>query len=192
MAILPIVTYDDDVLRKKAKPVEALTDEVSTLIDDMFETMYNSDGVGLAAPQVGRLLRIFVVDADPMSEDNDVPKHGPVAMINPKIVFTGDEEVEMEEGCLSIPGVNAAISRPETIRVAYRDEHFEEQTLEVGGWLARVIQHEKDHLDGVLFLDHLNMFKRKLLSGKLREIAEGRKETSYPLVPKKKAPTSTS
>lgn len=192
MAILPIVTYDDDILNKKAEPVEALTDEVTVLIDDMFETMYNSDGVGLAAPQIGRLLRIFVVDADPMSEETDLPTHGPIAMINPRIVFTSDEQVEMEEGCLSIPGVNAMISRPEMIRVVYRDEEFEEQTLEVGGWLARVIQHEKDHLEGILFLDHLNMFKRKLLSGKLREIAEGRKETTYPLVPKKKAPTSTS
>lgn len=190
MAILPIVTYDDKILKKKARPVEELTEEVGTLIEDMFETMYNSDGVGLAAPQVGKLLRIFVADADPMAKDEEEPLHGPIAMVNPKIVFTGDEEVEMEEGCLSIPGVNAAISRPETIKVTYRDEEFEPQTLEVGGWLARVIQHENDHLDGILFLDHLSMFKRKLLSSKLREIAEGRKETEYPLVPKKVKSTS--
>lgn len=190
MAILPIVTYDDDILKKKAEPVEELTEEVSILIEDMFETMYNSDGVGLAAPQVGRLLRIFVADAGPMAKDEEQPLHGPIAMINPEIVFKSDEEVEMEEGCLSIPGVNASIKRPENIRVSYRDEEFEPETLEVDGWLARVIQHEYDHLDGILFLDHLSMFKRKLLGGKLKEIAEGQKETEYPLVPKKAKPTS--
>jgi peptide deformylase len=185
MAILPIVTYDDDILKKEAEQVEELTEEIETLIDDMFETMYNSDGVGLAAPQVGKLLRIFVVDADPMAKEEDDPLYGPIAMINPKITFTSDEEVDMEEGCLSIPGVNATVSRPESIEVTYRDEDFERQSLEVGGWLARVIQHETDHLNGILFLDHLSMFKRKLLSGKLKEIAEGRKDTEYPLVPKK-------
>lgn len=185
MAILPIVTYDDEVLTKKAEPVEQLTDDISSLIEDMFETMYNSDGVGLAAPQVGRLLRIFVADADPMAKEEDDPLYGPIAMINPKITFTSKEEVAMEEGCLSIPGVNAMVSRPEAIEVTYRDKNFDQQTLEVGGWMARVIQHETDHLDGVLFLDHLSTFKRKLLSGKLKEIAEGKKETEYPLVPKK-------
>lgn len=185
MAILPIVTYDDEILRKKAKPVEELSDEIETLIDDMFETMYNSDGVGLAAPQIGRLLRIFVVDADPMAKEEDDPLYGPIAMINPEITLTSDDEVDMEEGCLSIPGVNASVTRPESISVSYRDEDFQKQNLEVGGWLARVIQHEKDHLDGILFLDHLSTFKRKLLSGKLKEIADGRKETEYPLVPKK-------
>lgn len=185
MAILPIVTYDDEILRGKTKPVEELTDEIATLIDDMFETMYNSDGVGLAAPQIGRLLRIFVVDADPMAKEEDDPLYGPIAMINPQITFSSDEEIDMEEGCLSIPGVNASVTRPESIRVTYRDEDFEEQELEVGGWLSRVIQHEKDHLEGILFLDHLSTFKRKLLSGKLKDIAEGKKETEYPLVPKK-------
>lgn len=190
MAILPIVTYDDEVLTTKAEPVKELSDEISTLIEDMFETMYNSDGVGLAAPQVGRLLRIFVADAGPMAEEEKEEQYGPVAMINPKIVFTSDEQVEMEEGCLSIPGVNAPVKRPKAIRVEYRDEDFKPQTLEVDGWLARVIQHEYDHLDGILFLDHLSMFKRKLLGGKLKEIAEGRKETEYPLVPKKAKQTS--
>lgn len=189
MAILPIVTYDDEVLTSRAKPVEELSDEISTLIEDMFETMYNSDGVGLAAPQVGKLLRIFVADADPMTEEEE-EGFGPVAMINPEIVFTSDVQVEMEEGCLSIPGVNAPVKRPEAIRVKYRDQEFKPQTLEVDGWLARVIQHEYDHLDGILFLDHLSMFKRKLLGGKLKEIAEGRKETEYPLVPKKAKQTS--
>lgn len=190
MAILPIVTYDDDILRKEAAPVRDFNEETKKLIEDMFETMYNSDGVGLAAPQIGKLLRIFVVDADVMAKEEDELLYGPVAMVNPQIIFESEEQVELEEGCLSIPGVNAPITRPESIKVVYRDEEFKEQKLEVGGWLARVILHEYDHLDGILFLDHLSMFKRKLLSSKLREIAEGNKETAYPLVPKKITSTS--
>lgn len=186
MSVLPIATYDDEVLREKAKPVKRNSEELQQLIDDMFDTMYNSDGVGLAAPQVGNLLRIFVADVDAMIEEDDEESgHGPIAMINPEITFQGGDDVEMEEGCLSIPGVNAAVTRPEKIVVQYRDRDFNEQELEIDGWLARVIQHETDHLDGILFLDHLSMFKRKLLSSKLKEIVEGRKEIDYPVVPKK-------
>lgn len=190
MAILPIVTYDDDILREKTRPVETLTDEIRQLINDMFETMYNSDGVGLAAPQVGELHRVFVVDTDAMAEEEDEPAYGPIAMINPEITFRADETTEMEEGCLSIPGVNASVKRSKSIVVEYRDKDFNKQQLEVDGWLARVIQHEYDHLEGILFLDHLSFFKRKLLSSKLQEIAEGKKETDYPLVPKKTTPTT--
>ena len=184
MSVLPIVTYDDDVLRQEAQPVEENSEELQILIEDMFDTMYNSDGVGLAAPQIGKLLRIFVADADAMYEDQG-PKCGPMAMINPEITSQSDQEVGMDEGCLSIPGVNATVTRPEKIIVNYRDKNFEKQQLEIDGWWARVIQHETDHLDGILFLDHLSMFKRKLLSSKLKEIAEGRKEIDYPTVSKK-------
>lgn len=185
MSVLPIVTYDDDVLRKKAKPVKKNSEEIQTLIDDMFDTMYNSDGVGLAAPQVGRLLRIFVADADPMTEEENQSKMGAKAFINPEITFRGDQEVEMDEGCLSIPGVNAPVTRPKKIVVNYLDRDFNEQELEVDDWWARVIQHEKDHLDGILFLDHLSFFKQKLLSSRLKEIAEGEAEIDYPVVSKK-------
>ena len=190
MAILPIVTYDDDILHRKAEPVEKLTPEISQLIDDMFETMYNADGVGLAAPQIGRLHRIFVVDADVMAEETEEPQHGPLAFINPEIISREGDEIEMDEGCLSIPGVNAAVTRPDRIKVKYLNEDFEEQQLECGGWLSRVIQHEYDHLEGTLFLDYLSGFKKKLMYSKLKEIAEGRKETEYPLMPKKTAPTT--
>lgn len=186
MSVLPIVTYDDEVLRKEAKAVKKNSREIQALIDDMFDTMYNSDGVGLAAPQVGKLLRIFVVDADPMIEDEDnESRRGPVAMINPEIIFQGGQKVDMDEGCLSIPGINAAVTRPEKIVVSYLDRDFKEQELEIDGWWARVIQHEADHLNGILFLDHLSIFKRKLLASKLKEIAEGRAEIEYPVVPKK-------
>lgn len=185
MSVLPIVTYDDDVLRQKAEPVQKNSPELQSLIDDMFDTMYNSDGVGLAAPQVGKLLRIFVADADPMIEEEEGSIHGPLALINPEITFESDRKIDMDEGCLSIPGVNAKVTRPEKIVVNYLDRDFNEQKQEVDGWLARVIQHEKDHLDGILFLDHLSMFKRKMLSSKLKEIEEGRAEIGYPVAPKK-------
>ncbi|HEX6982408.1 MAG TPA: peptide deformylase [Balneolaceae bacterium] len=185
MSVLPIVTYNDDVLRREAKPVEKNSKELQEFIDDMFDTMYNSDGVGLAAPQIGKLLRIFVADPKPMTEDLDEPDHEPLTMINPEIIFEGGEKVEMDEGCLSIPGVNAPVTRYEKIGVKYLDRNFEEQELEIDGWLARIIQHEIDHLDGILFLDHLSFFKRKLLNSKLQEIAEGRKEIDYPVLPKK-------
>jgi peptide deformylase len=182
MSVLPIVTYDDEVLRQEAKPVESNSEELQTLIDDMFETMRNADGVGLAAPQVGKLLRIFVANADPLYEDENASGHGAVAMINPKITFKSDDKVDIEEGCLSIPGLNASVTRPQKIVVEYLDRDFNEQQLEVDGWWARVIQHEADHLDGVLFLDHLSFFKRKLLSSKLKEIDEGRADIKYPVV----------
>jgi len=187
MSVLPIVTYDDDVLRQKAKPIKQNSSELQQLIDDMFETMYNSDGVGLAAPQVGELLRVFIADADPMADKDqeEKPKYGPVTMINPDIIFKSDETISLDEGCLSIPGINAPVTRPEKIVVSYLDRDFKKQELEVEGWLARVIQHERDHLDGILFLDHLSIFKRKMLGSKLNDIAEGKKEIDYPVVPKK-------
>jgi peptide deformylase len=185
MSVLPIVTYDDEVLRQEAQPVTENSEDLQILIDDMFDTMYNSDGVGLAAPQIGKLLRIFVADADPMMKGEKASVHGPIAMINPEITVTEGEDVAMDEGCLSIPGVNATVTRPEKVTVKYLDRHFKEQELTVDGWWARVIQHEADHLDGILFLDHLSVFKRKLLGSKLKEIAEGKKEISYPVVPKK-------
>ncbi|MDZ7771275.1 MAG: peptide deformylase [Balneolaceae bacterium] len=184
MAILPILTYDDDVLYRETEPVEESTSALQQLIDDMFETMYNADGVGLAAPQVDRTERVFVIDADSMAEEDGEEGPGPLVMINPEITFASDRQVEIEEGCLSIPGVNAAVRRPEEIEVAYLDRDLERQRLRVNGILARVIQHETDHLHGVLFLDHLSVFKRKLLGSKLREIADGRIEADYPLAPK--------
>lgn len=184
MAILPIVTYDDEVLRRETEPVEENSSDLQQLIEDMFETMYNADGVGLAAPQVNRLERVFVMDADPMLEEGEKSGPGPLVMINPEITFTSEEKTEIEEGCLSIPGVNAPVTRPEEIEVSFLDRDLERRKLRMNGVLARVIQHETDHLRGVLFLDHLSIFKRKLLGARLREISRGETETSYPLVPK--------
>ncbi|MCW9708002.1 peptide deformylase [Fodinibius salsisoli] len=185
MSVLPIVTYDDDLLRQKAEKVKENSESFQQLIDDMFDTMYNSDGVGLAGPQVGKLKRLFVMDADPMAKEFDEPKQGPLVMINPEIIEAGEQEIQLDEGCLSIPDVNAPVKRPEDIVVEYLDRDFNKQRLEASGWLSRVIQHENDHLDGILFLDYLSVFKRKLFGSKLKSIASGDKEIDYPTVPKK-------
>jgi peptide deformylase len=185
MSVLPIVTYEDDVLRKKASAVKKNSDELQQLIDDMFDTMYNAEGVGLAAPQIGILQRIFVADADVYADENEEERaYGPITMINPRIDVESDQTVTMEEGCLSIPDVMGPVSRPAKITVSFKDRDFTEQTLEVGGHLSRVIQHELDHLNGVLFVDHLSYFKRKLLSAKLKALEEGEKEITYPVVAK--------
>lgn len=184
MAVVPIVTYDDPVLRKKTREVPENSQELQEMIDDMFDTMYNADGVGLAAPQIGRTLRVFIVDADSMIEEED-RQPGSLTFINPEIRSTGDETVQLEEGCLSIPEVTGPVTRPRQVTLSYFDREFNEQILQTDGWLSRVIQHEYDHLEGILFLDHLSMFKRKLLGSKLREIDEGTKEIDYPVKPKK-------
>jgi peptide deformylase len=185
MAILPIVTYNDEVLREKAAEVKELTPEIKKLIRDMFETMYESEGVGLAAPQIGKSLRIFVMDADVITEDEAENEDlGPIAFINPVIKEFKGDKVRMEEGCLSIPDVRDSVSRHETVVVEYLDESFETQTIEASGWNSRVIQHEYDHLDGILFIDHLNAFRKGLHSVKLMQIEKGEMKTSYQLAPK--------
>lgn len=183
MSVLPIVTYGDPILRAETRKVSENSEELQTLIDDMFETMYNAKGVGLAAPQIGEDLRLFVLDADAMMEE-DQEKFGPQVFINPEVIDTGSEKVEMEEGCLSIPEIRETISRPQSIKVKYLGRDLNPGEMEVDGWLARVIQHETDHVNGVLFIDYLGSFRLRLLKGKLRDIEEGQIETSYPLAPK--------
>lgn len=186
MAILPIVTYNDPLLREEAESIEVLNDEVSVLIADMFETMYNSNGVGLAAPQVGKSVQIFVIDADTMTEElDDEEDLGALVFINPQIVKTEGELVKMEEGCLSIPDVRDEVSRFDLVTLTFRNHHFEEVTQEFSGWVSRVIQHEYDHLKGVLFLDHLSSFRRRFHRFALKKIDSGKLETEYPVVSKK-------
>lgn len=185
MAILPIVTYNDDRLRKKTSKIEKNSDSLQTLINDMFETMYNSQGVGLAAPQIGELIQLFVMDADAITEELSDPDVGPMTFINPEIVELKGEKVKMEEGCLSIPDVRDDVTRPDIVKVRYLDRNFESQTREFSGWVSRVIQHEYDHLEGVLFLDHISGFKRRLHRSLLKKIDSGLLETDYPVVPKK-------
>lgn len=185
MSILPIVTYDDDMLRVETSDVKENSEQLQQLIDDMFDTMYNANGVGLAAPQIGEDLRIFVTDDAALKGDQDeIDVHGPLALINPVISLESEETVVAEEGCLSIPGVRGDVSRPEKVTVTFKDRDFNERNLEVDGPLARIIQHELDHLNGVLFIDHLSYFKKKLVSKKLKELASGQDEAEYPVVEK--------
>lgn len=184
MPILPIVTYNDPVLLEKAEEIEEDSPELQTLIDNMLETMYNADGVGLAAPQIGRSIKLFVMDTDAMIEEGDVP-YGPMVFINPLILDKRGNKVPLEEGCLSIPEVNDKVFRPETVVIEFFDREFNKHRLEANGWTSRVIQHEYDHLEGVLFIDYLSTFKRRLHKGELKEIRTGEKKIKYPVVPKK-------
>ena len=184
--VVPIYVYGHDALRRETEPVEENTDDLQSLIDDMIETMRNAAGIGLAAPQVGRTERLFVVDltpmADEMAEAEEPLPPQPMVLINPEIVEESDETVDLEEGCLSIPEVREAVTRPERIRMRYLDRTFEEQEIEAGHMLARVLQHERDHLDGILFTDYLSSFRKRLLQRPLREMVNGEVEADYPLV----------
>jgi len=185
MSILPIVTYNDPVLRQRAAEIESDSEELQQLIDDMFETMYNGQGVGLAAPQIGRSLRLFVVDADPFTEDEEhVEDEGPLVFINPEIKPANQDTVLLDEGCLSIPGIRESVSRPEVITVSWLDREFKPQKKDFTGWLSRVIQHEYDHIEGVLFIDYLGSFRKRMLRSRLKAIETGEAEASYPLAAK--------
>jgi peptide deformylase len=176
MAVLPIYVAPHPVLKKPAEPVAAVTDETRQLVKDMFETMYATRGIGLAAPQVGISLRVLVMDVDQTGGETDEDGNAaalvagkPVAVINPEIVWTSDALNTYEEGCLSIPGQYAEVERPEKVRVKYLDENGQPQEMEADGLLATCVQHEIDHLDGVLFTDHLSTLKRDMLMRKLKK-----------------------
>lgn len=183
--ILPIYAYGTEALRQDTEPVAENSEALQTLIDNMIETMHAAPGVGLAAPQVGRSERLFVVDATPnaeeMERDGEPLPPQPMVFINPEITWESAEEVDFEEGCLSIPDVQEVVTRPERIHIEYLDRDFARRELEVGSVLARVIQHEFDHVEGVLFIDHLSAFRKRLLKRTLREMAEGDVEAAYPM-----------
>lgn len=186
MAILPIVTYNDEVLFRKADLVREITPQIETLIDDMFDTMDGADGVGLAAPQVGHSIRLFVMNADGMYDDaSEADKQlGDLVLINPEIIWRSQDTVPMEEGCLSLPGLRDEVVRASTITVRYLDESFIENELTLDGWNARVVLHEMDHLDGVLFIDRLSAFRRVLHRSALEHIQRGDVTASYPILDK--------
>lgn len=165
MAIREIIIAPDPRLKEKCLPVETVDDEIRTLMEDMLETMYEAPGVGLAAPQVGVTKRVIVVDA---SKDPETPE--PYCMANPEIIWSSDEEREYEEGCLSFPEHFAGVVRPDTVRVRYLDEQNEIRELDAEGLLSTCIQHEMDHLEGVLFVDYLSKLKRDLIIRKLRKL----------------------
>jgi peptide deformylase len=170
MALLPILTAPDPQLKKISKPVDKVDDEIRQLMDDMLETMHAAPGIGLAAPQVGVLKRVLVIDIDREGE-----KTGPLKMATPEIVDVSDEDASYEEGCLSVPEHYAEVERPARVTVRYLDHDNEIRTIKAEGLLATCIQHEMDHLDGILFIDRISALKRNII---LRKLVKARKEAA--------------
>jgi len=174
--------YGDPVLRQRAKDVEPGTD-LSQLIEDMYETMHAAQGIGLAAPQIGKSIRLFVVDGTGLEKDDEEAEEGmenfKKAFINPVMLEELGTPWDFEEGCLSIPNIREKISRKETIRIRYYDEHWQLKEEEYDGMQARIIQHEYDHIEGKLFIDYLTTLKKRLLKGKLTDISRGDVKTEY-------------
>lgn len=184
--ILPIVAYGDTVLRKKAKSIKQDYPELDKLIENMYETMYGASGVGLAAPQIGRPIRIFIVDTKPFAEDDELTKEEQDLLsgfkktfINAEIIEEEGDEWPFSEGCLSIPGINEDVFRQPKVTIKYQDEDFKEYTETYEGLVARVIQHEYDHIEGILFTDKLSSLKKRLIKGKLNNISKGNVDADY-------------
>lgn len=178
--ILPIYTYGSPVLREEAQDIQQDYPNLDELIDNMFETMYNSQGVGLAAPQIGLPIRVVVITLDCLSEDYPEYKDFNEAYINPHIIeFDKSEEVSMDEGCLSLPGISEPVRRPTRIKVKYNDREWKEHEEWVEGYLARVMQHEFDHLEGVVFTDRLAPLRKQLIRKKMSNLLAGKFSCSY-------------
>lgn len=183
--ILPIIAYGDSVLRKRAKDIEPGSLDVKKLSENMFETMYAASGVGLAAPQIGQSIRMFVVDGEPLNEDEPEEEIDQTLIgfkkvfINPEIIEEAGDDWGFEEGCLSIPGIRGEVFRPEIIVIRYFDTDWNEHEEEYEGMAARIIQHEYDHLDGKLFTDYLPSLRRTLIKKKLADISKGKTDAEY-------------
>ncbi|MHB9054778.1 MAG: peptide deformylase [Paludibacteraceae bacterium] len=177
--ILPIYTYGNPVLRKVAEPISADYHNLKELVDNMYETMMNAEGVGLAAPQIGLPIRLIVIDLAPLKEEHPDLGDFKVTLINPEILEESEEEVAYDEGCLSIPGISETVVRPEHIKIRYYDVDFNLHEQELDDFKARVVQHEYDHLEGHLFTDRIKPLRRQLLKSKLSNIAKRKIECKY-------------
>lgn len=184
--ILPIIAYGDPVLRKIGSEIDQEYGGLKTLIENMWETMYNANGVGLAAPQIGLPIRLFLVDTTPFADDEELSESEKKQLSGFKRVFINAQMVEetgknwaFNEGCLSIPDIREDITRKDTITLRYQDENFTEHTETFDGLLARVIQHEYDHIQGILFTDKVSTLKKRLLKGKLANISKGKIQVDY-------------
>jgi peptide deformylase len=189
--VYPIVVYGDPVLRKKCVDIDESYEKLPQLIKDMYETMYDANGVGLAAPQIGKAIRLFVIDASPFTEvdEDEEPEFTKEEMeqmngfkktfINAQILEETGDEWKFSEGCLSIPKIREDVLRKPTLTIEYLDENFKKHKETYSGVIARVIQHEYDHIEGVLFTDKISPFKRKLISGKLTDISKGKFRADY-------------
>jgi len=184
--ILPIIAYGDPVLRKKAKDITSEYPKLDELITNMWETMYNAHGVGLAAPQVGLPIRMFMVDTTPFADDDELTEAEQKQLdgfkkvfINAKIEEESGKEWDFNEGCLSIPDIREDVKRKPEIAITYLDEDFKEHTETFDGLLARVIQHEYDHIEGILFTDKLSSLRKRLLKSRLEKISKGKIDVDY-------------
>jgi peptide deformylase len=187
--ILPIVAYGAAILRKVSPPIEADYPGLALLIEDMWETMYESNGVGLAAPQINKNIRLFVMDSEQIfasrEEEDEMYPDAPgikKVFINAKVLETGGKEWVYNEGCLSIPKIREDITRAETVTLSYMDENFKSYTETFNGMTARIILHEYDHIDGKLFIDYLKPLRRKILQGKLNDISKGNTRVDYKMI----------
>ncbi len=168
MTLRKIIKMPNSFLRKKASIVSKIDNDVKHILDDMLETMYNANGIGLAATQIGIDKRLIVMDCGLKIDDDDI-KPNPIKMINPEITFSSKNFKEREEGCLSIPGYHAIVKRPDKVTVNYRDENFNQKELEADELLGVCIQHEIDHLNGILFIDHLSRIKKEMILKKIKK-----------------------
>lgn len=185
---LPVYLYGHPVLRNVSEDIDADYPDLKKLIADMYETMYVSEGVGLAAPQIGRNDRIVVIDADPVAETHPECAGRKMTLINPEVEVLDGETVTRGEGCLSLPGLSENVNRIEHIRLKWMDENFVAHEEEISGFLARIVQHECDHLEGKLYIDHISPIRKQLIRSKLNNIITGKTRCDYPVkyAPKKK------
>ncbi|MBR1838301.1 MAG: peptide deformylase [Bacteroidaceae bacterium] len=177
--ILPIYTYGLPVLRKETDDVPTDFPELETLVQDMFDTLTKSEGVGLAAPQIGRSLRLLVVDLDALKDEEPAYEGFRKAYINPRILSYGKEQDSFTEGCLSLPGINESVKRPTSILLAWEDMQRQAHEEWIDGFLARVLQHECDHLDGKVFTDRLSPLRKQMVKKKLQALSKGKVSAAY-------------
>ncbi len=185
---LPVYLYGHPVLRRTSETIDATYPDLQKLVDDMYACMYESEGVGLAAPQIGRNIRLVVIDGSPLGDDFPECADSKMTLINPEIEVLDGEKVVRAEGCLSLPGLSENVGRVEHIRLSWQDETFARHEREISGFLARIVQHECDHLEGKLYIDHISPIRKQLIKSKLNNIIAGRTRCSYPVkyAPKKK------
>jgi peptide deformylase len=177
--VYPIIVYGDPILRKRSKEIEKDSLDMKAFVQDMFDTMYAAHGIGLAAPQIGKGIRLFVVDGTTLEDEEEDMTGFKKVFINPSIIEEDGEKWEFEEGCLSIPNIRENVTRQEKVRIRYLDENWNQKEEEYDGLKARIIQHEFDHLEGKMFIDYLSPLKKRMLKGKLTDISKGDVETQY-------------
>lgn len=177
--ILPIYLYGQPVLRKESINITSDYPQLKELIENMFETMYNADGIGLAAPQIGLNIRLFIIDLEPLAEDEPIYSGFKKVFINPRIVEYKGEIVKLNEGCLSLPGLSEAVEREESIHIQYFDEEFKLHDEEYSDFFARCIQHEYDHIEGKLFIDKISAIRKQLIKSKLNNMLKGKIKCHY-------------